>query len=354
MKGASETETVPAKPKALWERVISATPVVMTVLATILAGLSSGEMSRAQYYRSLAAQTQAKAGDQWAFYQAKRGRGAQVENTLDLLVNSSRPARFDPADASRAIAAFSEKLQAATPVQSSADLQTVQREIATLRQELDALLADAQARKVLTTLATLEPPAIAETPIASPELRNLVEAIAAQKPEEQTQEMARRVQEDSVRRAIEDVESVAAGFDQQVKPASTAIAKARGILDRFSEAGSQAQRRARAFDAAEAFRANTDFTSARLHYEAARYQAESGINLRIGRLYEASVRRYGFVSDRHRIRSTRFFYGMLSAQAAVTIATLALAVRERNLFWGLATAVGLAAITFGAYVYVFV
>ncbi|MFI5380918.1 MAG: DUF4337 family protein [Tepidisphaerales bacterium] len=327
---------------------------MMTVLATILAGLSSGEMSRAQYYRSLAAQTQAKAGDQWAFYQAKRLRGALAEHTLDLLVNSSRPARFDPADTSRAIGVFAARLQA-VPIGERGDrLQAIQGEVAALRQNLDSLLADAQARKVLGTLATLDPPRIAETPIASSELRSLVDAIAVQKPEDQTQELVRKLDEETLRRAIQDVEAVAATFDEAVKPVQLAIAKARTIVARLSETGAQAERSVKTFDVSEAFRANTDFAAARLHYEAARYEAESGINLRIGRLYEASVRRYGFISDRHRVRSTRFFYGMLSAQAAVTIATLALATRERNLFWGLATAVGLAAITFGAYVYVFI
>jgi hypothetical protein len=326
----------------------------MTVLATILAGLSSGEMSRAQYYRSLAAQTQAKAGDQWALFQAKRVRGASVENTLDLLVNSSRPAQFNPADTSRAIAAFAARVQTATPADAGNDLQAVQRETATLRQELDSLLADAESRKALAALATLEPPGIAATPIASLELKRLVDAIAAQKPEEQTQELVGKLEEESVWRAVQDVEAAAAAFDKEVKPVLLAIAKARTILARLSETGAQAERLAKTFAATEAFRANTDFTAARLRYEAARYQEESGSNLRIGQLYEASVRRYGFISDRHRVRSTRFFYGMLSAQAAVTMATLALAARERSLFWGLAAAVGLAAITFGTYVYLFV
>src|SRR5512141_540451 len=72
-------------PPTKWGKMLTATPVVMAVVATMLAGLSSSEMSRAQYERSLAAQQQSKAGDQWSFFQAKRMRGALQRNSLDLL-----------------------------------------------------------------------------------------------------------------------------------------------------------------------------------------------------------------------------------------------------------------------------
>ena len=63
-------------PQTTWGKVLMSTPVVMTVVATMLAGLASSEMTRAQYDRALAAQQQSKAGDQWSFFQAKRLRGA--------------------------------------------------------------------------------------------------------------------------------------------------------------------------------------------------------------------------------------------------------------------------------------
>src|SRR3569833_3912874 len=72
-------------PKTLWERIFTSTPVAMTMVATLLAGLSTSEMTRAQYDRSLAAQLQAKAGDQWSFFQAKRLRGSLQQNDADLL-----------------------------------------------------------------------------------------------------------------------------------------------------------------------------------------------------------------------------------------------------------------------------
>jgi hypothetical protein len=72
-------------PQNQWGKMLSATPVVMAVVATLLAGLASSEMTRAQYDRALAAQQQSKAGDQWSFFQAKRLRGALQHNALDLL-----------------------------------------------------------------------------------------------------------------------------------------------------------------------------------------------------------------------------------------------------------------------------
>ena len=72
-------------PDNKWGKLLGATPVIMTVVATLLAGLASSEMTKAQYERAYAAQLQSRAGDQWAFFQAKRLRGEMQRNTLDLL-----------------------------------------------------------------------------------------------------------------------------------------------------------------------------------------------------------------------------------------------------------------------------
>ena len=72
-------------PQTQWGKILSATPIVMTVIATLLAGLASSEMTRAQYDRAYAAQLQSKAGDQWGYFQAKKLRGAMQRNSLELL-----------------------------------------------------------------------------------------------------------------------------------------------------------------------------------------------------------------------------------------------------------------------------
>ena len=72
-------------PQTAWGKILSATPIVMTVIATMLAGLASSEMTRAQYDRASGAQLQSKAGDQWGYFQAKKLRGAMQRNSLELL-----------------------------------------------------------------------------------------------------------------------------------------------------------------------------------------------------------------------------------------------------------------------------
>jgi hypothetical protein len=66
------------------------------------------------------------------------------------------------------------------------------------------------------------------------------------------------------------------------------------------------------------------------------------------------VRKSGAVSDRHRTRSKHFFYGMLGAQAGVTIATFALAVRRKSVLWSLAAVIGMLALGMGGYAYLFI
>src|SRR6478752_10441832 len=85
MKVAIPEELKKDVPQTTFGKILTATPVAMAVVATMLAGLASSEMTKAQYDRSLAAQQQSKAGDQWSFFQAKRLRGAYQRNTADLV-----------------------------------------------------------------------------------------------------------------------------------------------------------------------------------------------------------------------------------------------------------------------------
>ena len=96
------------------------------------------------------------------------------------------------------------------------------------------------------------------------------------------------------------------------------------------------------------------FSAARLRYTAARYDAESRLNMSVASVYELQVRKSNISAERHRKRSGKFFYGMLGAQLAVIIATFAIAARQRNFLWSLAAAAGLIAVSFAAYVYLYV
>src|ERR1700704_4603288 len=102
-----------AVPKAIWERILTTTPVVMTIVATLLAGLSSSEMTQAQYHRSLAAQNQSKAGDQWGFFQAKKIREASLKGTGDLLQGLGEAGTLDLASLQESARRLPEKLKRA-------------------------------------------------------------------------------------------------------------------------------------------------------------------------------------------------------------------------------------------------
>src|SRR5262249_23641378 len=120
----AKPDVTPLEKKPIFDRILGSTPVILTVIATILAGMSSSEMTQAQYHRSLAAQSQSKAGDQWSFFQAKRIRGMSLQTTIDLLQAVSGSTRVDPAF-----------LQAAANQLGTA-LESIKKEIADLDSQL--------------------------------------------------------------------------------------------------------------------------------------------------------------------------------------------------------------------------
>src|SRR5258706_9685316 len=97
MKTTIPNELKATVPQTQWGRILTATPVIMTIVATMLAGLASSEMTPAQYDRSLAAQQQSKAGDQWSYFQAKRLRAGFQRSTLGVLQATTpvRPVNFE-------------------------------------------------------------------------------------------------------------------------------------------------------------------------------------------------------------------------------------------------------------------
>lgn len=94
-----------------------------------------------------------------------------------------------------------------------------------------------------------------------------------------------------------------------------------------------------------------DFKAARHAYGARRYEDDARSNQESAYLYEVKVQLSSARSDKHLFRSKMFLLAMLVAQAGVTIATLALAVKRKSIFWLLATLTGIIAIGFGIYVY---
>lgn len=297
-------------PPSFWGKVLGATPVAMAVVATMLAGLSSSEMTRAQYERSLAAQLQSKAGDQWNFFQGKKLRSALQHNTRDLLVAGSEvhPLTRDALQSALAN----------NPAGASLDSPGGRQALAAL---VDGTLPDAGA---------------ATAP--APEVQAAVEALDASRPDAELVALLGRVSDEALQDSLRRAQAHALAFDAAVKAVGLVVGQIENQLDRP--------------DASPALR--RDFTAARLAFTAQRYDLEAWLNQIIAGYYELQVRKTNLSAERHHRRSQQFFYGMLAAQTGVIIATLAMAARKRNLLWSLAAGAGAAAVTFAVYVYLFI
>ena len=120
MKTSIPDELKATVPHTQWGRILTATPVVMTIVATLLAGLASSEMTRAQYDRSLAAQQQSKAGDQWSYFQAKRLRGGMQRASSQIITApASRITRIPSTAIQRFLSTTRAIKVAATPISST-------------------------------------------------------------------------------------------------------------------------------------------------------------------------------------------------------------------------------------------
>ena len=280
-------------PPSNWGKVLGATPIVMTVIATMLAGLASSEMTKAQYDRSAAAQLQSKAGDQWGYYQAKKLRSASARNSLDLLaatveitpLTAGMLTNVDPATAS---ALAKNELPAAVPAKFDADVSTALADVESSRPETETTAA----------LVKIKPAALAA--------------------------------------ALNAAKDAADSFDNASKPVNKAVDK----LDDSLMSGDQT-----------VFRS---FSAARLRYTAARYETEARLNQAVASIYELQVRQDNYTAEKHHRRSGKFFYGMLASQLAVIISTFAIAARKRSFLWSIAAAAGAAAVSFSVYVYLYV
>jgi Domain of unknown function (DUF4337) len=265
-------------PPTTWGKILTATPVVMTVVATLLAGLASSEMTKAQYERAYGAQLQSKAGDQWSYFQAKKLRGTMQRNSLELL-------------------------------QATAEIHPINNP------------------------ALEKVPAPAALSLDS-KVEAAMQAVEKQELETEIARVLKEVDDKSLAAALQAAKDNALAFEAASAPANQAIDQMEKAL---SDGDKSAMR---------------NFAAARMRYNGARYDSEARLNQSIANLYELQVRKANISAERYRKRSGHFFFGMLAAQAAVIIATFAIAAQKRNVLWSIAAVAGLAAIVFAIYVYV--
>jgi hypothetical protein len=322
-------------PQNNFGKMLAATPVVMAVIATLLAGLASSEMTRAQYDRALAAQQQSKAGDQWSFFQAKRLRGALQHNSLDLLQST---VELHPLTAAGLKAAAEQ-----WPAQPSGS------EAAKVRAELLAALDSPAGQQALTFLQRGEVPQPGAAPVVDASVKAALDAVENLTPEPQVVPLLANVSLNTLDEALFAARDRARAFDTATKPVNQTIDQLESLLARQA-----ASLEAKASSPASGAALTRDFTAARLRYAAVRYEVEARLNQAIANFYELLVRKSNISAERHHNRSQRFFFGMLAAQLGVIVSTLAMAARQRNLLWALAAAAGLLAIAFAVYVYLYV
>jgi len=398
--------------KTFFDTVLTATPVLLTVVATFMVGQSTGEMTRAQYFRAIASQNQSKAGDQWAFFQAKRIRGTSYEVTASLLGTLREPAPFSaatlmdtPERMGAALSRVSEKLKSATDDRATH-----------LRGEVDAWLAET--KDVLHDTRTLlngasQPgdsqagrftseaveAALAALDQASPKktarpakgslsaddpggqdlgkdrahlLNEVIDGIKKRQPESALARKVLKISDSDLQLAVAEAERKADLVYREGKQLESVLEHIDKLVERqtrigrafltahgrfvqpnsaATSSGSLVQELQPLADSIRAAldRLGADYKTARYAFTARRYEADARSNQDSAYLYEVKVYQASARSDRHLLRSKNFLYAMLVAQVGVTIASLAL--RRKSLVWMLAAAAGIIAIGFGAYVF---
>jgi|HubBroStandDraft_4_1064222.scaffolds.fasta_scaffold171690_1 hypothetical protein len=352
----ANTEAPPLR--GVWGSVLTMTPVVLTVLATAFAGLSTSEMTYAMYYRSVAAEHQSKAGDQWAFFQAKRIRGTTMETTADLLDSLGHPEQFDPADIDAVSAKIIQALEK-PPAEGDSSRQLADK-VKAIREKLAMLLANGETQRLLPFLTGSELPKIdtANSPKkgASASVEAAVDAISQRKPDAAIAVIAAKLRDADIDEAQRAAEDNADAFGKACDPISNLIAKLRS---NFNELGRVLKPlRKSAYESSPQHpavmlfdRINNGFKASALDFDSRRYRQEAFWNRKVAEILEVRVRRANVESDRHRERSKQFFYSMLVAQAGVTVASLALARQRHSLLWVFAAVAGLVSLGFTAWVY---
>ena len=293
-------------PATGWGKILGATPVVLTVIATLLAGLASSEMTRAQYERSLAAQQQSKAGDQWNYFQGKKLRGALQRMTADVLENTAEVRPLTVAALRRGLEGSPAAATLSTPAGEAA----------------------------MTALGGGALPAWPAAPAPDPALQTALQASASGRPEAELAVQLIPVTDAALEQALQAAATEAQAFDAAFKPVFQTV-------DTFEKAMTEPALK-------------RDLVAARLQLQARRYDDEAAINQAIGSLRDLQVRKSNLAAERFHRRSGRFFFGMLAAQLGVILSTQAQAAQRRCRLWGVAAGAGAVAITFAAYVYWFI
>lgn len=297
------------QPKSILDKLGAALPIALTALATVFAGLSTGELQKAMYWKSQAAQDQAKATNQWTLAGFKRSRALEMESAAAALRQASGYLRFKYGTAG----------EGATGLQPQA----------------------------AEWLNGGGPPRVDLPPPSDDNLAQLIRDIRERKPEADLLALAARIPIKTINAAIDAGEEFVERTTTQEwdEVVGTAKAMVRKVVDEASRTNP-----ADAIDPAKQSVASAAQALA-FSMEDRRYRGEAGLNFALGYLYEARVKATSAESDKHRKKSENFFFAMLGCQIGATVAALALARKRGSMLWLLAGLAGLVAIVYGAFVF---
>jgi hypothetical protein len=343
------------KPAGLWGTILTTTPIVLTILATIFSGLSSSELNKAMYYRSLATEHQSKVGDQWSFFQSRRIRGGQIELAIVSAKLSHDPVALKfkqlPAEIDQLLVQVEKSSgDSESKVKVAAAAAVVKLE----RDKLVKLMKDAKAAADLEYLDQRKLPSAQQDSYESSDhkdnLAAIIDAIDHRKFDDELASRVGRLPRDELKRATTIAEQNEADFNEVGGAPTATYKRIQSILEDIRRA-LQPLRDGESKAPRAADRILASFSIASLDYDARRYRKEGDLNRKVAQHYEVWVRSTGIESDRHRERSYKFFFSMLIAQLGVVVASLALAKTQQSSLWLFAACAGLAAIAFSTYVF---
>jgi hypothetical protein len=285
------TATVPKTEvsKSLFDKINAALPIALTALATAFAGMSNGQLQEAMFWRSYAAQDQAKATNQWTLSGFKRDRSLLCQTAavqLRALQPVPNPFSTNPPAAANATA--------------------------------------------VSWLAGQGPPVPSLPAVTNADVQTLLDAIQTRRPEAELLQLGKKVRLATINTLLDETEQALDQIDKEWDGPLKAAALLAAQAPKESATAAQA---------------------AGFELEQRRYRLEATLNQTLGFRYEARVKISSAQSDRYQRRSMIFFYAMLAAQIGATISSLALARKQQSLLWAIAGLTGLVALSIGGYVY---
>lgn len=287
MSNELTTPTAEAPP-SLFDRINVVLPVALTAIATAFASMSNTQLQEAMFWRSSAAQDQAKATNQWTLAGFKRDRSLICQTTAAQLR-------------------------------------------ATIRDQTNPFAnMNATDSPAIAWLAGQGPETPTLPEITDADLKQLLADIQARKPEAELLVQAKKVKLKTITAMLDETEQALDRIDKEHDP----ILKSANALVAKMPAENATAAQAALFD-----------------LEQRRYRMEATLNQGVGFRYEARVKLSSSHSEKHQRKSLHFFYVMLAAQIGATISSLALARKKQSVLWAVAGFTGLVALSLGAYVY---